>query len=332
MNPDSPEIQIDRPRDAFQIIEATFKLYRRFPTLWFVLAAGVVVPYQVIVLIVTGAGPFAVSHAGSVANLVITLTDGFLVGPLISALHVHGVRDVSEGKEPQPGDVARRSLVVLPVVSAAVIIAFLGATAGLIAFIVPGILLYLRWSVAAQAAALEEGGWTDALKRSRQLTHRNYLHILGLMILSGVISGVPFYLVGIAFGHTHTDAASFLSGTVLRVLASSFSALATAILYFDLKARSDRGRSGATLDHLPPPTVPRVPPKGHPLDPMSWSDADRPTGWYIELDSPWRMRYWSADGERSWSKRTAKTPKQTLAEWRDPRWAREKAEREGEEG
>jgi hypothetical protein len=308
-----PEIQIERPRDVFEIIEVTFKLYRRYPALWFVLAAGVVVPYEVIVLILTGAGPFAQGHAGTVAYLVLTITDSFLVGPLISALHVHGVRDVRDGKRPEPADVARRSLLVLPVVSAAVIIALLGATAALFAFIVPGILLYLRWSVAAQAAALEDGGWIDALRLSRKLTHRNYWHIIGVFFLSALIVGVPFALVGIAFGHTHTTAASFLAGTVLRIVASSFSALATAILYFDLVARSKQPR--ATLDRLPSPTVPQVPPKGHPLDPMSWSDQDRPAGWYMDTENPKRMRFWPADGHGVWSTRTAKTPKETLAEW-----------------
>jgi hypothetical protein len=329
------EIQIERPRGVFEILEATFALYQRFPALWFVLAAGVVVPYQVIVLLVTGAGPFAQSHVGAGASLVLEITDGLLVGPLISALHVHGVRDVRDGNRPLVRDVARRSIVVLPVVSAAVIISLLGVIAGTIALIVPGFLLWMRWSVAAQVAALEKGGWTDALRHSAEITRGHYWHIFQVILLCLLIGGVPFFAAGAAFSHTHTNAASFLVGTALRVLTNSFVALAIAILYFDLKARfSNKGspapaadaRSRSTLDELPPPTVPGVEPNGHPLDPMSWSDEDRPAGWYVDLDSPWKMRYWSPDGEGGWSKQTAKTPKQTLAEWRDPRWKREKGD------
>ena len=81
--------------------------------------------------------------------------DSFLIGPLISALHVRAVRDIRDGDRPRLASIAPRALAVLPVVSAAVIISTLGIFAGFIALIVPGILLSLRWSVVAQAAALE---------------------------------------------------------------------------------------------------------------------------------------------------------------------------------
>jgi hypothetical protein len=38
-------------------VQSAFGLYRRFPLLFFVLAAGVIVPYEVIVLATTGTGP-----------------------------------------------------------------------------------------------------------------------------------------------------------------------------------------------------------------------------------------------------------------------------------
>jgi hypothetical protein len=318
-----PMIEIERPRSVFEVLEATIALYRRFPWLFLALAAAVVVPYELIILVSTGAGPQTQGNAGPGAGLLFTALETFLVSPLISALHVHGVLDVRDGKEPEIAAIGRRALPVLPVVSAAVIVSFFGTIAGFVALIVPGVLLFLRWSVVAQVAAIEKGGWSDALKRSRQLTRTHYLHILGLLLLTGLIVGVPGTLLGLPFRHSSTTVPSFVIGTALDVVFASFTALATAILYFDLRARlAETERSGSAAEG-PASAEPEavtisgrtVEPTGHPLDPDSYSDEDRPAGWYVEPDSPWRMRYWSADGKSGWSKRTTRTPKKTLAGW-----------------
>jgi hypothetical protein len=284
-----------------------------------VLAAVVVVPYEVIVLAATGAGPFAQGKLGFGTSTLLLAIGTFLVTPLISALHAHGVLDVRDGNQPRLGPITRRALAALPTVSAAVIISWLGIAAGFIALVVPGVLLSLRWSVVSQVAALEGKGWTEALSRSRELTRTHYPHIFGLFLLAGVIATLPFSLVGLAFGHSTTNAASFLVGTALQILLRSFTALATALLYFDLSARFQAEPNRPVVEPGPSDATAlsgrTVEPTGHPLDPDSYSDEDRPRGWYVDPGAPWKMRYWAADGKPGWSRRTAKTPKQTLAGW-----------------
>ncbi|HVS99423.1 MAG TPA: hypothetical protein VHE08_02815 [Solirubrobacterales bacterium] len=311
--------EIECPRSAPRLILATFALYRRFPWLWLVLAAAVVVPYEVIVLLATGVGPFTHARVNFGVSWLLIATDSFLVTPLVSALHVHAVDDVRAGQRPALASVARRGVVTLPVVSAAAIISWLGIFAGLIALIVPGIMLMLRWSVVAQAAALEDESWTDALRRSTELSHDRYWHVFWVLVIAGLVGFIPNLLLGHVFGHTTTTAGSFVAGTALNVLIRSFTALATALLYFDLSTRLRTEPSRRS--HMPPPLLSDAPshravePTGHPLDPDSYAEEDRPPGWYVDPDKPWRMRYWAADGEPGWSKRTAKTPKRTLAGW-----------------
>ena len=214
-------------------------------------------------------------------------------------------------------------------VSATVVISLVGTSFGLVLVIIPGVILLVEWAVAAQAAALEKGGWMDALRRSRRPDRRS---LQTRPRTGGADLRTRFRALLLARHRLrpHDDTvASFTADTALETFARSFIALATAVLYFDLNARfAVRGASvedpwsRVPLDALPPPTVPKVEPNGNPLDPMSWSDEDRPAGWYVDLDAPWKMRYWENDG-KGWSKQTAKTPKQTLAEWRDPRWKRE---------
>lgn len=284
-----------------------FGLYRRYPLLFLVLAAGVIVPYELIVLAVTGTGPFSQRSLSTGASLLLTLIDWVLIGPLISALHVHAVAEVREGRDPRLAAVARQGLLVLPVVVAASIISGLGIGLGLLAFVIPGVVLMLRWFVVAQAAAVEAEGWLPALRRSAQLTDGHYGHIFIFAIYIGVITAAPVFLVGLGFGHDRTTAPSFLVGLFVQALTYSFSALATALLYYDLRSRREAvlapGLSGA-----PPEET------GHSLDPRQYSDEDRPKGWYINPQEPGRMSYWGAGDPPGWGG-TTRTPRKVRRDW-----------------
>jgi hypothetical protein len=369
-------IEIDCARSAWELIGATFALYRRYPWLFLVLAGAVVVPYELILLATTGNGPYAQARDGFVVEQILFLITTGVMGPLVSALHVHAVREIRDGNAPRLGTVAKRSLAVLPVAGIAVVISFIGATLGLIALIVPGVLLFLRWAVVAQAAALEPAGWKGALRRSAELTKGNYEHIFGLYLLIGVILFVPDFFPRRAFGTHDTTVASFLVGTAIEVLLWSFGALAGGLLFFDLKARladdlafleretddptSDGRPAGWYVDPSTPsrmrywaadgtgwsqttaktpkpmlrewreryaaePGTPAMATEehvAHSFDPGVYSDEGRPAGWYVDPDSPWRMRYWHAGEHQQWSKETTKTPERIQAEWRDLRWRR----------
>jgi hypothetical protein len=274
----------------------------------------VVIPFNVLDLLGGPDGPLH-GTARAIVEFALAIADFALVLPLISALHVHAVDDVREGREPALGSVARRGIATLPVWSPAALISWLGIAAGFLALIVPGVLLLLRWSVVAQAATLESRGWQEALSRSTVLTSGRYRHVLGLGLLLLVITELPYFALNFAFGWHTTTVLLFLLRTAINVGVSSFSALAVGLLYFDLTARfRQEGRefSGAG----------RNPELGDPLTPFAYTDENRPPGWYVDPEQPRRMRYWGADGETGWSKRTARTPKQTLAQWRDLRWKR----------
>lgn len=228
------------PRSVPGLIAEAFGLYRRYPGLFLALAAGVIVPYQLIVLATTGADPYnRATSLSFAASQLLVLIDWILVNPLVSALHVHAVADIEEGLTPQIGAVARRGLAVLPVVAGAALVAGLGIVGGLILLVVPGVIFFLRWHVVAQAAAIERVGGRRALRRSWSLTEANVLRVLFFFICIGVISLVPSVPLARVFGHHHTTAIAFLIGTAVQVLIVSFTALATALLYYDLRCRRE---------------------------------------------------------------------------------------------
>ncbi len=201
-----------------------------------VLALGVVAPYELIVLTATGRSPFD-THAGTETVIVLTLLDSLVVGGLISALYVHALRTIGAGAKPRVAQVVKEGVRVFPTVVAAQIIATLGIGLGLL-LILPGIYLAIRWAVVAQAAAIENENWVEALKRSGELTAGNLLHVLGVLFVSGLIA-VTVTNAAIALVGTRKTAEAIGVGIVVETIARSFVSLTTAILFFDLLARRD---------------------------------------------------------------------------------------------
>jgi hypothetical protein len=245
----SQAIDLGRERSAIEILRAALVMYRRYPLLFATLAVGVIAPYELARLAVTGDGPLGSSGATNAGALALfELIYYALVGPLISALHVHAVIEIGEGRTPRIGPVALQGLRVLAVVAAAEIVAGILIALGFVALIVPGILLSLRWSVVAQTAAVDHEGWLPALRRSGKLTAGNYWHIFRVLLAIGVLTFLIGFLAGAVTGGGHsTSAVSVLFGIVVYTVIASFGALTLAVLYFDLRARE----AGPRLDPLP---------------------------------------------------------------------------------
>ena len=314
-------LDLDRPRLISEMLTGAFALYWRVPILFLAFAAMVVVPYELIVLAITGTGPSTTGHLSFVAQQELLVADSFLVTPLISALHVYAIREVGDGGRPTFIGTIRRGLPRLPVVAVAAGISGVAIGLGGLAFGVPGLVLAAMWPVVAQAAALEGGSPIDALRRSFGLTRGKRWHSLWLILAAGLVAAVPGVPLFVAFRHSATTAGTFIAGTAVQIVVRSFEALATGLLYFDLVARERVEPLGLKtppvvgLDAAPAARR-LVPPTGHPADPDSWSDHDRPTGWYIDPAAPWRMRHWATDGSGTgaWGENSTKTPRQTRAE------------------
>jgi hypothetical protein len=235
MLPSGSPLEVQRRRSIAEIVGAALSLYVRYPVLFLILALAVTAPYELIVLAALGSAPIGGKSANASTALILVLVDVALVAPLISALYAHAVVMIGQGKRPGPLTVARRVVPVLPVVAAAEIAAGFGIGLGLLAFLIPGVILLIRWAVVAQAAALEHPDWMGALRRSGELTRRNYLHVFGVLILTTAVNlGLSGAAGAVAGG---TGASDVIIGIAVATIVRSFTALTAAILYFDLLAR-----------------------------------------------------------------------------------------------
>lgn len=231
-------VELDRQRSIGEIIRAALGLYLRYPLLFLILAVAVIAPYQLFVLPLTGTGPLAHgTHRSFQMEVLLDLVDFSLVGPLISALHVHAVVLAGEGHRPRLVPVLVRGVRVLPVVAAAEIVANVGISLGMLALAVPGIILLVRWAVVAQTAAVDHEGWILALRRSWRLTSGNSGRILGLFLFIGSpVLAIHLGAIALPLGNT-SGFTSVAFGIALDTVVASFFALTLAFLYFDLRAR-----------------------------------------------------------------------------------------------
>jgi hypothetical protein len=218
-----------------EILATVASLYVSSPLPFLMLALIVVGPYELIVFAFTSTAPLQQSSNIETA-LVLLLVAFALVGPLVSALYVHALVALGENQRPSLRIVGPRALKVLPVVAAAQIIAGISIGLGLLLFIVPGVYLALRFAVVAQVASLEGTDWPGALRRSGELTHRNYLRILGLLICVYAFN-VVLTQVGIQLVGNSRNPGAVALGVAIATVTQSFQALCTATLYFDLRAR-----------------------------------------------------------------------------------------------
>ncbi|MDP9389748.1 MAG: glycerophosphoryl diester phosphodiesterase membrane domain-containing protein [Actinomycetota bacterium] len=118
---------------------------------------------------------------------------------------------------------------------------------GFLACVVPGIFLYVAWSVAVPALLLEDQRGWQALKRSKQLVKGRWWPVLGAIVVSGILAGIvqavfSGLLIAIAGAGDNAvvDAtATAIANTAASVLTTPFSAAVIMVVYFDLRVRKE---------------------------------------------------------------------------------------------
>ena len=98
-------------------------------------------------------------------------------------------------------------------------------------------------------AAIDHEGWLPSLRRSGELTRGNYLHILGLLVVTALLAGGLNLAAGAIPVGSSSGAASVTLGIAARTITASFTALTLALLYFDLRARVAGGPPRSKPEH-----------------------------------------------------------------------------------
>ena len=157
---------------------------------------------------------------------------------LFTAMVVELVNDVQDGRrDASAGQLLRAATPFLGPLIGVGLVASIAIVIGLFVFVIPGLILITVWSVFVPVIVLERAPGLSSLRRSRELVRGNGWQVFAVLLVLFVLVGVLSLALDGAAASAGT-AAGIVVRVVLGVLTAPFSALASAVLYFQLRELS----------------------------------------------------------------------------------------------
>jgi hypothetical protein len=213
--------------DVGAVIRRVFDIYvEQYPVL---------LPASAVVFVITGiVSAILVAAAPGLALIALLLS--LVAGTLFTGMVVELVSDVQDGRrDHSAGELLRAATPVLGQLILVGIVAGIGILIGFVLIVVPGLILITIWSVAAPVVVLERPGVFAALGRSRELVRGNGWQVFGVIFVLFFLVIIVSSGIEIAADSAGTGA-GIVARVILGILTAPISALAAAVLYFDLRA------------------------------------------------------------------------------------------------
>jgi Membrane domain of glycerophosphoryl diester phosphodiesterase len=246
------------PRTLGELLRDAFAAYFRHVGAFLAIGIAVAVPVQ---LVVSGIGLGQLSggyeQSATRAELFVLFAEGFLIiGPLVTAMVVHALLAIADGRPPRAGAAITQGLEAFRPVFVPVLLASLGILVGFLLIVLPGIWLATRWAFTTQAVVVDGRRNTDAIARSGELVTGSWWRVFGIIICTLLVVFLPGAIVQLPFdawGDSADSSAIALVGQLVsNALITPFVALVFTLLYFDLLARH-------SLPSMVPPVQPPPP-------------------------------------------------------------------------
>lgn len=241
-----------RPLTLGELLDRTFLLYRTH----FVVFVGIAALPQLAVLafglVNASTGP---RSAISLAGLLMSLASILLLLIVNAITQAATVVAVSELHLDRPASIGGAFAAVRGrIVGLCLIITGVGFLIGLgtLALIVPGIILFLRWSLVVPVAVLEHVGMRDAMSRSATLTkgHRGrvfmiyFLFIVLTLVFAAlwelpVMPAITAAVQGGVQAPAWTQVVLSIGSFVTATLASPLMTIAFSLMYYDERVRKE---------------------------------------------------------------------------------------------
>jgi hypothetical protein len=167
-----------------------------------------------------------------------------ILGGLISIIVgtiIYGTFQDLRGQKASIGDCIARGLSsIVPVIVGSILLS-LAVSIGFMLVIVPGLILLVMWWVYVPAIVVEGKGIIGAFGRSRELTRGRRWHILGILVLVGIVMIAISWVIGNVMLADPTGGLS--AGSIVLYLFSSlvtaYSAVLAAVGYYYLRAEKE---------------------------------------------------------------------------------------------
>jgi hypothetical protein len=234
------KIDLDQRRDLGELISLTFQLFGRHLAVFLSLTLLIVAPVQ---LVVDGVWGRYLADGGDAEPSTAAATTSMLLGvlvipPLVTALQVVAVQAIARGEEPTVGGALRTAAPRLVPAVFAVILYSAAVAAGLIALVVPGIWLAVRWYFCAQAVVIDRLAPVEALRRSAQVVETRWWRTFGMLVAFGLVVAL-LAAVGLGIARQIENGPLFTTASiVVQTVTLSLTAIFGTLLFFDSRART----------------------------------------------------------------------------------------------
>ena len=217
------------------VLDEAWTLFTRFFLRFFALALVVFTVVNLVYALVVSALSADNDSAALALALVSIVT--IVVGTTwLQGAFVYAVQDARDGSfDASLGEVfSRVSSSIAPLVLAS-LLAGLGIALGLVLLIVPGLILLTIWAVIAPVIVIEKTRALDAFGRSRALVRGHGWTVFGIVLITGLLSGIATTLLQAAFSFLPRFLEILIGSTIAQAVVAPFSAIAIAITYFRLR-------------------------------------------------------------------------------------------------
>jgi hypothetical protein len=145
--------------------------------------------------------------------------------------------DLRDGTIDLPlGEVFRRVEPRLWTLLGAGILVGIGVAAGLLLFLIPGLVLLAFWSLVMPAVVLERRGVLGSISRSQQLVSGDFLRVFAVVGITIVLSTIVNVMIVAILTPLPDFVDIYVAGVIANSVTVPFIALAWTLMYFELKA------------------------------------------------------------------------------------------------
>jgi hypothetical protein len=110
-----------------------------------------------------------------------------------------------------------------------------GVVAGLLLFIIPGLILLTYWSLVMPAAMLEHRGVLGSITRSQQLVAGNFLRVFAIVAITIILSTIVSLMIVAILSPLPDFVDIYVSGVIANGITVPFVALAWTLTYMELR-------------------------------------------------------------------------------------------------
>jgi hypothetical protein len=217
--------------DVGRVFERVFAIYRDQFALLIPAALILFVP----VAVLTGA-----IFSGTVGplELALVLAVGAIAGYWFQAMVVEAARDILDGRRDHTlGTLLSSVAPVLGPLIVAGVLAGIAVGIGYALLVVPGLFLATIWAVIAPVIVIERRRALEAFGRSRELVRGHGWQVFAVIAILFVLQIVITGLVRVIVDNVDEGFLAYtLSELIVRLVLAPLSALAAAVLFFELKS------------------------------------------------------------------------------------------------